>query len=197
MKGRAATGALVVSILIVAGGCGLFKPRDPRPGGGAVVPCATPNSPNDVVTNILNHYADALGVGCYVDMLDDSFAFHPDLTDSSEAIQPNVFVNWNKSVEDQDARAIANKATSRTVVFDSLYANTIVSPDQRTVIRFYQYHLIVHPAQSTDTLFQGRADITFFQGGNGQWHVTSWVDKRDGSGARTWGYLREINRVGF
>ena len=107
-------------------------------------------------------------------------------------------MDWTKAVESRDAREIAAKTTFRSVNFDSEYAVRVTSTDQRTQIRFYAYRVILHAPQiSPDTLYQGRADITFFEGGDGQWHITSWVDKRDGSGERTWGYLRRINRVGF
>ena len=109
-----------------------------------------------------------------------------------------VFVGWTKAVETRDARDIAAKTAFRIVSFDSEYAARVISTDQRTQVRFYAYHLIIHAPQiSSDTLYQGLADITFFQGGDAQWHITNWVDKRDGSGQRTWGYLRRINRIGF
>lgn len=196
---RATLAYATLALLGLVAGCGLFEPRDPRPGGGPGVNCATPNSPDNVVANIVNHYAELAGVSCYTDMLDETFLFHPDLTDSSE-VPPGdmVFVNWNRDVESRDARNIAAAATFHSVSFDSEYAARVISPDQRTQVRFYAYHLIIRaPQVAPDTLFQGLADITFFQGSDAQWHITNWVDKRDGSGARTWGYLRRVYRVGF
>lgn len=191
--------ALVIVLLTVLAGCSLFKPRDPRPGGGPVVNCATPNIPDNVVANLVNHYADLAGISCYTDMLDASFAFHPDLTDSNELAPGDTsYVHWTHDVEARDARNIAADATFHIASLDSEYAARVISGDQRTQIRFYAYHLILHASQvAPDTLFRGLADITFFQGGDAQWHITNWVDKRDGSGARTWGYLRRVYRVGF
>jgi len=132
-------------------------------------------------------------------MLDASFAFHPDATDSNEIAPGDTsYVHWTRDIESRDARNVAADATTRLVSFDGEYASRVISADQRTQIRFYNYHLILHASQvAPDTLFQGLADITFFQGDDAQWHITSWVDKRDGSGARTWGYLRRVYRVGF
>ena len=193
---RAAT--LAILSLFLAGGCGLFEPRDPRPGGGPGVSCATPNSPDNVVANVLNHYPELAGVTCYTDMLDASFAFHPDAADSNDALPDTVYANWNRDIEVRDATNIARNATFHVASFDSEYAARVISADQRTQVRFYAYHLIIHASQvAPDTLFRGLADITFFQGGDAQWHITNWVDKRDGSGARTWGYLRRVYRVGF
>jgi len=131
-------------------------------------------------------------------MLDASFAFHPDAADSNDALPDTVYANWNRDIEVRDATNIARNATFHVASFDSEYAARVISADQRTQVRFYAYHLIIHASQvAPDTLFRGLADITFFQGGDAQWHITNWVDKRDGSGARTWGYLRRVYRVGF
>jgi hypothetical protein len=187
-----------VLVLSVLAGCGLFKPRDPRPGGGPLVDCATPNSPDNVVSNVVGHYAERAGVTCYSDMLDPTFAFHPDVADSNEALPDTVYAHWTHDIESRVARNVAANATFHTTSFDSEYAARVISPDQRTQIRFYNYHLIIRaPQVAPDTLFRGLADITFFQGNDAQWHITNWVDKRDGSGARTWGYLRRLYRVGF
>ncbi len=181
-------------------GCGIFTPRHERPGGGAGVPCVTPNSANDVVSNVLAHYASLAGATCYSSMLDASFSFHPDAADSIDALPDAVFANWTRDIESRVASELAAKATFHKTVFDSTYATTVTSPGPpRTELRFYAYHLIIRapPPASPDTLFQGRADITFTQGSDAQWHITGWQDRRDSSGARTWGYLRRLYRVGF
>ena len=189
--------ALVVAEGAVFSGCGLFKPRDPEP-GGAVSDCLAPSGsagPNNVVTNVVSHYASVAGLTCYSSMLDTSFAFHPDPADSIEAL-PGIFDNWNREDESNDASNIAGDASFHSVVLDSQYASPVLSSDQRTLTRFYAYHLIVRSSKP-DTLYQGRADITFFQSANAEWHITTWIDRRDASGQRTWGYLRSLYRVGF
>jgi len=199
MKHRPPIVALIlVSVLLALAGCGLFRPRDPLPGGGPSVSCLVPDTPDAVVTNILQHYGALSGVTCYTQMLDAGFAFHPDAADSIAALPDTVYSNWGRDVESRDASNVASNATFSLAVFDSQYASPVISPDQRTQTRFYAYRLILHASQvAPDTLFQGLADITFFQGGDAQWHVTTWIDKRDTSGARTWGYVRRIFRVGF
>ncbi len=189
--------ALFLSVLgqISLWGCGLFKPRNPEPGGGVPSDCLTANTPDNVVTNVLAHYAAVNGITCYTSMLDSSFAFHPDPTDSIEAL-PGIFSGWNRNVETNDVSNIASDAKFHAAFFDSQYAVQVLSSDQRTLTRFYAYHLIVRSSKP-DTLYQGRADITFFQSSNAVWHVTEWVDHRDASGLRTWGYLRSLYRFGF
>jgi hypothetical protein len=176
-------------------GCGLFKPRDVRPGGGAGVPCPAPNTPDDVITNLLANYASSVGLDCYTSMLDNAFTFHPDAADSIAA-PDTVYVNWTRDVESSVASLLAGNATFHQVFFDSTYASTVTSPGPpRTEVRFYAYHLIIHASQAgTDTLFSGLADLTIAQGSNTQWHIVNWQDRRDASGARTWGYLRRLYR---
>ena len=189
---------VILAFVVLVAGCGLFSPRDPRPGGGAGVNCLTPNSPNDVVSNILSNYGSLPGVTCYASMIDTSFTFHPDDRDSTDAGTDTVYAHWTRDIEVRVAGNIAADDTSHLVVFDSTYANSVISPGPpRTELRFYAYHINIHAAQSPDTLYQGRAEITFTQGSDAQWRVTNWKDQRDTSGFRTWGYLRRIYRVGF
>ena len=185
--------ALLLGVFL--SGC-FFSPRDPRPGGGSGVVCLTPNTPEAVLSNVIAHYASVAGVTCYTQMLDATFTFHPDATDSLQAL-PGTYSNWNRDVETRDAIGVASDANFHSASFDSEYAARVISSDQRTQIRFYAYHLVVHASQVPDTLFRGLADVTFFQGGDAQWHITNWVDKRDGSGASTWGFLRAQYRSGF
>jgi len=161
------------------------------------VVCLTPNTPEAVLSNVIARYASVAGVTCYTQMLDATFAFHPDASDSIQALPDTVYANWNRDIETRDVSNLASNATFHTASFDSEYAARVISSDQRTQIRFYAYHLVIHASQVSDTLFQGLADVTFFQGADAQWHITNWVDKRDGSGARTWGFLRARYRVGF
>jgi hypothetical protein len=160
--------------------------------------CLTPNAPNDVVSNVLGNYASLAGVTCYAAMLDTSFTFHPDAADSIDAGTDTVYAHWTRDIEIRVSGNLAADASSHLVAFDSTYANTVTSPGPpRTEVRFYAYHLNIHAAQSPDTLFQGRANITFTQGADAQWRITNWQDQRDVSGARTWGYLRRTYRNGF
>jgi len=180
-------------------GCGIFSPRDPRPGGGQAIVCLTANTPDDVVSNVLAQYASFPGHECYSSMLDTSFTFHPDAADSIDAAtagQGTVYANWTASVESNVDLLLAREATFHMTVFDSMYATTVISPGPpRTEVRYYAYHLIIHASQAApDTLFSGRADLTIVQGSDAQWHIVNWQDRRDTSGARTWGYLRRLYR---
>jgi len=176
-------------------GCGLFRPRNPVSVGPGVT-CRTPNTPDEVVANIVERYAEVQGLTCYAEMLDSRFAFHPDPQDSIQSLPDSVYSNWNKDVETLVAGKLAANATFHVASFDSEYANRVISGDQRKETRFYAYHLIVHASSvAPDTLFRGLADITFEQGSNAQWHMTNWTDKRDASGLKTWGYLRAVYRT--
>jgi hypothetical protein len=197
-KRRSLAYLVLAGLLALVAGCGLFKPRDPLPGGGPSVSCLTPNIPDNVVTNVVDRYATVVGVTCYTQMIDTSFAFRPDAADSIQAGEPTPYANWNHDVEARVASELALDTAARLVSFDSLYAPTVISPDQRTQTRFYAYHLIIHASRAApDTMFSGLADLTFYQGDDAEWHLTQWVDKRDASGLRTWGYLRRLYRVGF
>lgn len=198
MRTRYARTVQWVVILLIVGmsGCGLFQTRTIKPGGGPGVPCATPNSPDDVVSNVVQNYARLSGLTCYTSMLDPVFLFHPDGSDSNEA-PPGTYLNWTRDVESRVSSTLAADDTFGVAVLDSEYAERVVV-DTRTQIRFYNYHLILHASRTQpDTLFRGLSDITFHEGADLRWRITDWVDKRDGSGLRTWGYARGLYRVGF
>ena len=196
MRQRLAT-LFAITLLTQLWGCGLFKLRDPLSGGPGV-PCRTPNTPDDVVANIVERYAEVEGLTCYTEMLDPLFVFHPDTQDSIQALPDTVYVNWNKGVEATVAGKLAANATFHFAAFDSEYADRVVSGDLRHETRFYAYHLIVKASEvalvTSDTLFRGLADVTFEQSGNAQWHVTNWVDRRDVTNSKTWGFLRAVYR---
>jgi hypothetical protein len=201
MRHEAAVRGAVLALAVMSSqihGCGLFKPRDVRPGGGAGVGCLTPNTPDDVVSNVIANYASSVGLQCYVAMLDAAFTFHPDAADSIEAAAAGdtVYANWTRAVESTDASLLAGNATFHKTFFDSTYATTVTLPGPpRTEVRFYAYHLIIHALQvAPDTLFSGRADLTIVQGPDAQWHIVNWQDRRDTSGNKTWGYLRKQYR---
>jgi len=178
-------------------GCGLFSPRDPLSGGGPGTVCLTPTTPAAVIANVQVNYALPAGRTCYEQMLDNTFVFHPDVADSIEALPDTVFAHWTRDVEIATNAGLASNGTFRSVAFDSEYAAPSISPDQRTQVRFYYYHLIIKASLAVpDTLFQGLADLTLVQGFGEEWHITDWADHRDASGRRSWGYLRRLFRFG-
>jgi len=149
-----------------------------------------------VVSNVIQNYANLPGLTCYTSVLDPLFLFHPDGSDSNAA-PPGTYLNWTRDVESRVASNLASDDSFGVAVFDSEYTSRVVV-NTRTEIRFYYYHLILHATRTQpDTLFRGLADITFQEGVDQRWRITDWVDKRDGSGARTWGYARGLYRVGF
>jgi len=202
MKRGPGTGiATAAAAICLAGlwGCGMFSPRDPVSGGGPGAVCLTPTNALSVIQNVQANYGLEAGKTCYEQMLDPVFVFHPDAADSIDAIpaNPNPYANWNRDVEVDSNSALALNATFRSVVFDHEYATASISPDGRTQVRFYAYHLIVKASlvPPPDTLFQGLADITLVRGATEQWSITTWVDHRDGSGLKSWGYVRRYIRI--
>jgi hypothetical protein len=193
MRRSLALAGTILAVLLV--GCGLFKPRDPHKGTPCTL-CLARKDADSVETNIQRTYGVENCVTCYTDALDATFSFHPDPTDSSLS-DPTIFANWNHDVEARVATNLAADAGFAQAVFDSEYAGRSISPDQRTQTRYYAYHVIFQPKGGASTRYQGLADITYQQGSDTFWRITTWVDKRDASGNPTWGLLRRTYRVGF
>lgn len=196
MTGRRTAVAALLLLLPLAG-CGLFEPRDPRPATDTGPRCRGLTAPDSLAINIEEQYGTLAGVTCFTSILDNSYLFHPDVQDSIDALPDSIYRNWNRTIESRVATNLAADAVYCAAVFDSQYAAPSVSPDLRTEVRFYAYHVLLRTRSAPDTTrYQGLADLTFHQE-SGFWHLTSWVDKRDASGLSTWGALRRTYRTGF
>jgi len=199
---------MLLAVLLLTGSlsCGLFETRTPvAPDGATSFDCLTLSSPDNIVANVLRAYGHPDGLGCYVSTLGDfisttesGFRFHPDPTDSAEALPRLPYLGWDKTIEDRVAENIANAARqdSFRLTFKLPYDHITDLPD--LVIRRYTYEMRFNGSAITDSLFQGLAEISMVRTG-GEWKITDWVDRRDpgGTTTRTWGYLRGSYRVGF
>jgi len=185
----------IIGVCFAIGACGLFetrKPTEPQTPTEGCRPLTT--SPTlAVIPNIQDFYGRVGSATCYSSMVDTSFAFHPDPTDSSLA-PAGTYIAWNDSVETRVNGNIANRQDFISVGLTDT-GGAIISPDQRTELRFYDYLVRISLSGSPDTLrYTGTADITFYRGGDGQWRMTDWVDHRGAVSDSTWGLLRGDNR---
>ena len=185
-----APAALLLLVLGTAAGCGLFKPRSPEKPTAPPAACLDIISTSNIVTNIVKLYAKPGGGSCYATGLDPAFIFHPDPSDSAEALPATPFVNWTRDKETTDETNMAAAAESVTVSFDGEYTPPVISQDSET--HYFNYHVLFNPVgPDTTTRYQGQADITFRRNtGDNKWRILDWADKRDGSGRPTWGSLR-------
>jgi len=177
----------------LVGACGLFETREPNKPPPPVVGCRalTGGANAAVVPNIEDFYARVSGFTCYNSTVDTSFSFHPDPQDSSQALPQTPYIGWDDAVEKTVNSNIANVVDFVEVQFQGEYAAPIISPDQTTETRFYDYQLRLSLKTAPDTVrFTGQGDLTFHRGADGQWRVTNWVDHRGVVNDSTWGYLR-------
>ncbi len=186
---------------MTTGACGLFETRDPVEPLPPVAGCRplTGGPIAAVIPNIEDWYGRLSGLTCYNSMLDTTFfAFHPDVQDSTQA-PVGQYDGWDELVEETVNSAIASQQDFMEVDFIQEYATAIISIDQRVQVRFLEYQLRVSfrpvlPALPDTVRYSGLADITFRQGGDGQWKIGDWVDRRGSTGDPTWGILRGDNR---
>lgn len=187
---------IVVASCLAAGACGLFEPRDPAPLMPPPQGCRPLTTGTlAVVLNTQEFYGRAAGLTCYSSMLDPSFMFHPDGQDSSQALPQTPFIAWTDSVE---SRVCGNIASLQDTIFSIMLTDkggAVISPDQTTELRFYDYLIQLRFDAAPDTIrFTGVADLTFHRGVDGQWRITDWVDHRGGASDSTWGLLRRDHR---
>jgi hypothetical protein len=185
--------ALTLAVLLLGAGC-LFQPRvpeDPRqtPEVTWVPPAALGNALGNMQRALDNKQLINYGKS----FSPVSFELILDPADEAELGQ-NEFATWSASQEEQRMSGILSSTTATLAVYwvprDSLDL-------QET--RYYEdlnYRLEFRGASGT-VEYSGRVDLYFQDDGTGQWYITRWVDKRDGSNNRTWGWLRARNRVEF
>jgi hypothetical protein len=193
--------AVVLAVGLIGVGCGLFETRTPEQPPPPTQGCRSTtgtvnNGANAVVLNIEDFYGRPAGTTCYSNQIDPAFAFHPDPQDSSQFLPQTPFIAWNDSVEAYVNSAISGAQQSIQVDFVDEYDLALVSTDQNTQTRFWNYQvLLAYKADPQNTLrFTGKADLTMHKGSNGEWKITDWVDHRGGATDSTWGLLRAANR---
>lgn len=190
---------LVCSLIVISlavGACGLFETRTPEQPPPPTEGCRPLTSGTfAVVFNVEDFYGRLSGRTCYASTLDTSFVFHPDPQDSLQFLPSTPFAGWDEIVEGQVNESIANVQKFIQVDFTDEYASAIISPDQNTEQRFWDYQLRV-VLTAPDTLrFTGKADLTLHRGNTGEWRITSWVDHRGGVTDSTWGLFRGSSRI--
>jgi hypothetical protein len=196
---RGLLAALVAAIALGGVSCGLFEARKPTDPGTNFFPCSPLDQQDNVFTNILQAYGRGNGLSCYLTTLDESFAFHPDPTDSTEA-PAGQYDGWSKTVEQQVSQNLVSGSQSFGLRYTAPYELVGSTPDSE--IRRYHYEIEFEGTPGVmipDTLFQGIAEFTIRRSSSGLWQITDWVDRRDpgGTTTRTWGYLRGAFRIGI
>lgn len=187
--------AVIAGLLL--GGCGLFETRTPEQPPPPTEGCRPLTGGTfAVVLNIEDFYGRLSGRTCYGSTLDTSFTFHPDAQDSSQFLPSTPFIGWDETVETQVNENIANVQRFIQVDFIDEYASAIISTDQNTEQRFWNYEIRLAYQSPPDTIrFTGKADLTLHRGNTGEWRITSWVDHRGGVTDSTWGLLRGSSRI--
>jgi hypothetical protein len=185
--------ALALAVGLLGAGC-LFQPREPGDPiiGGEVVwvpPATLGNALGNMKRALDNKKLDNYGKSF------SPLAFEMVLDPADEAeLGQNEFTTWSAGQEEQRMSGILSSAAATLTVYwvprDSLDL-------QQT--RYYEdlnYRLEFRGPSAT-VEYSGRVDLYFQDDGTGLWFITRWVDKRDGSSNRTWGWLRARNRVEF
>lgn len=187
-------GALGLVLVVLAGGC-IFEPReaqDPTQVSGPpwVPPLylgnALGNMKRSLESKVLTNYGRAFSGTSLLMELDPS-----DLSDLGE----NLFDPWSASQEEARMTGILNGTTATLsvtwTVGDSL--------DESSSERYYRdlRYRLTFTRSGISVVYSGMVDLYFTDDGTGSWYVTKWVDKRDGSANRTWGWLRGRNQVEF
>jgi len=183
---RSVTAWLLLSLVLaaLAPGCGLFDPREAeKPGGEVQIPWNPPLTMSVAIANIQRTLEAKSGTN-YDRSLAAEFTFEGDPADIAE-VGEDPFPQWDRNQEVAVMSQILSTTAAVTLTWE-VGDSAFVGENQ-----YYEdigYNLRFRWANE-DTIFSGKADLYFIED-NGQWYLTHWADKRDGSGNPTWGRLR-------
>lgn len=181
-------------LLLLLGGC-IFDTREPKGGGnGEGVEWVSP----ETMGNALGNMQRALEVKILTNY-GRSFSEEELVMDLAEGdkqeLGDNPFESWSAAQEEQRMSGILNSTEAELAitwtVTDSL--------DEGESTRYYRdlQYLLTFEKPDSVAEYSGEVDLWFEDDGAGLWYITQWIDKRDGSGLRTWGWLRASNKVEF
>jgi hypothetical protein len=186
--------------LPLAAGCGLFDPRDPDPPGDEEQVPWNPPTAMAVALGNIQRTLEAKSVTNYdrsiaTEELSQEpdfrpFTFVPDAVDA-QIIGETYFESWDRQQEVTIMGQIID--TSADVSLEWTVRDSITTGSAEAYYEDIGYSLAFSWADR-DTLYSGNADLYFIED-NGQWFLTRWEDKRDGSGHETWGMLRRQGSV--
>jgi hypothetical protein len=191
----AARGGLAFLLVLLLAGCLLSTRDGEEPGENGDVYVWVPPV---TLGNALGNMARSLEAGVLTNygnsFSDDGLEMELDPADLAELGQ-NEFDEWSAAQEEERMAGILNSTEATLEVFwvpeDSI--------DQSASVRYYEdlaYRLEFSEPTRAVT-YSGKVDLWFEDDGTGEWYITKWIDKRDGSPNRTWGWLRARNQVEF
>ncbi len=180
----------MIFAILSGSGC-VFTPRDPEPPLDTDLDTVTPDSPQNVLTN-MKVSLEALTTTAYDQSLGDQnlgdefqFMFMPNSTDVPSA-DPDYFLDFDRERELAAVTALLEDVTQLELnwTFDEL---DIDLGDEVATIRPVNYVLTATYTDSNVRVFEGSADMTFQK--SGDWYLTLW-DETLYTSSNSWGSLR-------
>lgn len=186
-----------VAAFLTLGGC-LLETRNPgEPEAPSVCNWITPEALGNGLSNMTCSLEAKVLTNYERTFSEESLEMTLDPADEGE-LGGNPMNPWTAAQEAQrmsgilnSARAAAAELTVQWTLSDSV--------DEGQSQRYYDdlgYRLTFAKGDSVAD-YSGKVQMWFEDDGTGQWFIVKWIDKRDGSGRRTWGWLRASNRVEF
>lgn len=188
---------LAVVCFVVALGlasCEIFSVRPSEEPTGGATRFALPQSPDIVISNMVNAIS-ARDVVIYGDIFTEDFVFVPDPEDvlELENYYPGVFSDWDIEIERDVAQHMLDpsRVSYASLRFDEDEESVIEDTDSTYVVQ-EQYRFLIW-MESLDT-YAGSARFSMRRLPDGLWYIYDWQDSRPEAGgddgAGTWGMLK-------
>lgn len=176
-------------------GCCLFQTREPPPGDGdGKVQWIPPEAMHIALGNMKRSLEAKVLTNYGLSFSEVILEMIMDLADEG-ALGDNPFEVWSRREEEQRMRGILT-ATDASLVVTWTVGDSIQETANDQYYEDLEYRL-EFDLDGQLAIYTGLVDLWFRDSGDGLWHVTRWIDKRDGSANSTWCWLRAVNKVEF
>ena len=188
-------GVCLTIVTLSLTGCGLFQTREPSPGDDEnkvqwippeAMYIALGNMKRSLEAKVLTNYGLSFS-DVILEMIMDPA--------DEGALGDNPFEVWSAREEEQRMRGIL-MATDASLVVTWTVGDSIQETPSDHYYEDLEYRL-EFDLDGQLAIYTGLVDLWFHDSGDGLWHATRWIDKRDGSANHTWCWLRAVNKVEF
>ena len=179
---------LLLLIVLLLNGCGLFdtrSPESPVDDNSVFIP---PTSADMVIDNFLVAI-NTKNIDNYSNCFTDSFNFVPS-TDAN-LNYPNLFEQWQMTNERKYFSNLVN-ALGQSNNVEIILANTkYETQTSDSIVLFADYNINLELSNEFDTKYSGTLSLTIIPIQNGIWAISNWIDfHNDGNTNKTFSELK-------
>jgi hypothetical protein len=184
VEARHSSRRIVVLVLMLTEGCGLFGPRDPEPPNQSSLNFLPPTEPSIVVTNLVSAI-DQKNVQNYVSCFSDPskggrpYVFIPSAEGSSQ--YGSALNGWTVAQEQSYFQNLVAKSPSSAFSSLALSSKDSLVTSDSVVYGYHYVFTFEHSDPGFPKISQGNLQFTIAPDKNNFWSISRWADFKTGT----------------